>query len=55
MPTVFGLSSERGVCSLGGYKGALNKVLTRVDLPSPDSPRESDRRQAIGGRTKVRA
>lgn len=38
MPTVFGLSSERGACSLAGYKGALNKVLTRVDLPSPDSP-----------------
>src|SRR5690554_2245783 len=38
IPTVFGLSSESATCSLGGLRGALNRVLTRVDFPRPDSP-----------------
>ena len=37
--TVFGMMSRLGpVRSLGGYKEVLNRVLTNVDLPSPDSP-----------------
>ena len=40
METVFGIISKLGpLRSFGGYKEVLNKVLTRVDFPRPDSPR----------------
>jgi hypothetical protein len=40
MVTVLGIMSRLGpLRSLGGYREVLNRVLTRVDLPRPDSPR----------------
>jgi hypothetical protein len=39
MLTVLGAKSRDGCLrSLGGYREVLNRVLTRVDLPRPDSP-----------------
>src|SRR6478609_3817974 len=40
--TVLGIMSRLGpLRSLGGYREVLNRVLTRVDLPKPDSPRSA--------------
>src|SRR3954469_24081905 len=39
METVLGMMSWLGgLRSLGGYNDVLKRVLTRVDLPKPDSP-----------------
>jgi len=39
METVFGMISRLGpLRSRGGYREVLNRVLTKVDFPSPDSP-----------------
>ena len=40
MVTVLGIMSRLGpLRSLGGYKEVLKRVLTKVDLPRPDSPK----------------